>query len=84
VETRSETAVWVALPLLLACPSGRAPATSPDAVVSPAEGHMVDIPGGRFGRRRIAAFQIDRTEVTVAAYRSCVNARACEEPKSER
>ncbi len=32
------------------------------------------------GPRELAAFSIDRTEVTLAAYRDCVDAEACSEP----
>ena len=58
---------------------------------------MIAIPGGvidvgREGdldampvhRRRVRPFSIDRLEVTVAAYRSCVQAGACPAPSTER
>lgn len=34
------------------------------------------------GTRRLNEFQIDETEVTVAAFRECVRAGGCEEPQS--
>ena len=47
---------------------------------------MVSIPGGRFtmGDRKdtvtVAAFELDRTAVTVAAYKACVKAGRCSAP----
>ncbi len=47
----------------------------------PIKSDMIVIPGGRFGKRRIADFAIDRTEVTVGQYRSCVEATVCRAPR---
>lgn len=43
-------------------------------------GEMLLVAGGRFDGHLIEAFEMDRTEVTVAAYRACVHAGACETP----
>ena len=79
--------------LLKSAPKARSPANSPVAVKG---GSMVEIPGGKFkmgsdsdqamANERpvhevtVATFQLDVTPVTVAAFRECVNASACEEP----
>lgn len=44
---------------------------------------MVRIEGGSFDGHTIEAFDIDETEVTVAAYRMCVDAGMCEVPASD-
>ena len=49
---------------------------------------MVEIPDGEFvygmqKQQSLPGFRIDRTEVTVAAYRECVAAGGCSEPSSE-
>ncbi len=69
-------------------PSGSASALPP----IPVPGVMIDIPAGeltdttRSGRakKNIAAFKLDRTEVTVAAYRACVDAKRCAEPLEDK
>jgi hypothetical protein len=45
-------------------------------------GDMVHIAGGSFGRQHISAFEMDRTEVTVAAYAECVRAGRCGTPRT--
>ncbi len=59
-------------------------------------GVMVSIPTGKFmmgsnegegdempvHEVRVASFEIDKTEVTVAAYRACVGAKSCSEPNT--
>jgi formylglycine-generating enzyme required for sulfatase activity len=79
-----------------ATPSAHAaPATTPRAVVPEKDG-MLLLPGGRFTMGSadkstppnehpphdvtVAPFWIDRTEVTVRAYRACVDQRACARP----
>jgi formylglycine-generating enzyme required for sulfatase activity len=70
--------------------------SAPTRISVPAKDGMLRLPGGRFTmgssnpkapaneRPAIAAnvspFWLDRTEVTVAAYRVCVDAEACESP----
>ena len=55
---------------MVSIPAGRFPLGSPTGGVAGPQ-HLVTV----------AAFAIDRTEVTVAAYRRCVSAGTCEPPK---
>ncbi|MCA0352104.1 MAG: SUMF1/EgtB/PvdO family nonheme iron enzyme [Chloroflexi bacterium] len=69
-------------------------ATAVPIVIGPAPPGMLAIPGGTFvigsdagspneqpvGRGYLPTFYIDRTEVTVAAYRACVEQQRCSEP----
>lgn len=58
----------------------------------PVPGLMLDIPSGELtstangqtSKTKIAAFKIDRTEVTVAAYRACVDAKKCHAPTEDK
>lgn len=79
--------IWVGLVGLVACvasvavrfASVRSARASADAAFEAERaraGEMVDIPA----RRGLPPFSIDKTEVTVAAYRGCVQAGACSEP----
>jgi formylglycine-generating enzyme required for sulfatase activity len=76
-------------------PRARA-AASPGAAERPCPAGMIRIPGGTLAMgtppgdgydderpqhpEQVASFCIDRTEVTVAAYRACVESGACAEP----
>jgi formylglycine-generating enzyme required for sulfatase activity len=80
-------------PTAVPAPSAHGP---PPRVALPTEGGMLRLPGGKFtmgsadrtspANERpphsvtLASFWIDRTEVTVAAYRACVERRACARP----
>ncbi len=77
-------------------PPASRPAAPRVAITVPEKDGMLLLPGGRFTMGSadkttppnehpshavtIAPFWIDRTEVTVAAYRACVDARACARP----
>ena len=77
-------------------PAPRAPASSPPRAVVPERDGMLLLPGGRFTMGStdkstppnerpshavtVASFWIDRTEVTVGAYRGCVESHACARP----
>jgi len=70
------------------------PSVTPPTPVAVPEGEMVKIPGGAFSmgsndgdpdekpitQVTVSAFELDATEVTVAAYKKCVAAGKCTEP----
>ncbi len=68
-------------------PTVEVPLAAPASAPTERESEMARIPGGTFDARalggdagrevRIATFEIDRNEVTVAAYQRCVDSGAC-------
>ena len=58
-----------------------APAVPPAPAVSCPEG-LVYVPGGTVDGHGVEGFCLDRTEVTVAAYRGCVDAGACADQRT--
>lgn len=68
-----------------AAPAGSGAATafaagSATAAPAAAGGEMVSVPAGKSIGQDLPAFEIDRTEVTVASYWKCIGAGACTAP----
>ena len=79
--------VWIGLLLAIAGCSKDKPTAAPEAGTDAGSaaiahdklaGEMVKIPAHTKDKARVGAFEIDKTEVTVRAYRACVEAGACQ------